>query len=91
LELQVQELKARLDIAKHAARHDDLTGVLNRAGFVEELSARLERDRQPRIVLIMDLDRFKAVNDTLGHSAGDELVKRISVAVAGVIPPSGVL
>ena len=91
LELQVQELKARLDIAKHAARHDDLTGVLNRAGFVEELTARLERDRQPQIVLIMDLDRFKAVNDTLGHSAGDELVKRISVAVAGVIPSSGVL
>ena len=91
MELQVQELKARLDIAKHAARHDDLTGVLNRAGFVDELTARLERDRQPQIVLIMDLDRFKSVNDTLGHSAGDELVKRISVAVAGVIPTSGVL
>ena len=91
LELQIQELKARLDIAKHAARHDDLTGVLNRSGFVDELSMRLERDRQPQIVLIMDLDRFKSVNDTLGHSAGDELVKRISVAVAGVIPTSGVL
>jgi diguanylate cyclase (GGDEF)-like protein len=91
LELQVEELKARLAIAKHAARHDDLTGALNRAGFVAELSTRLERDRQPQIVLIMDLDRFKAVNDTLGHSAGDELVKRIAVAVSGVIPTSGVL
>ena len=91
LELQVQELRARLDIAKHAARHDDLTGVLNRTGFVEELSARLSRNRQHQNVLMIDLDRFKAVNDTLGHSAGDDLVRKICVGVASVIPPGGVL
>jgi len=89
--LQVQELRARLDIAKHAARHDDLTGVLNRTGFVEELSARLSRNRQHQNVLMIDLDRFKAVNDTLGHSAGDDLVRKICVGVASVIPPGGVL
>ena len=91
LELQVQELRARLDIAKHAARHDDLTGVLNRNGFVEELSARLSRNRQHQNVLMIDLDRFKAVNDTLGHSAGDDLVRKICVGVAAVVPPGGVL
>ena len=91
LQLQLQEMRARLDIANHAARHDSLTGVLNRTGFVEELNARLHKSRQAQVVLMMDLDRFKAVNDTLGHSAGDELVRRICVAVAGVIPPSGVL
>jgi len=74
LSLEIEELRARLEIAKHAARHDDLTGVLNRAGFVEELTARLARDRQPQTVLMMDLDRFKAVNDTLGHDAGDQLL-----------------
>ena len=91
LELQVQELRARLDIAKHAARHDDLTGILNRTGFVEELTARLSRGRQHQNVLMIDLDRFKAVNDTLGHSAGDELVRKICVGVGAIVPPGGVL
>jgi diguanylate cyclase (GGDEF)-like protein len=91
LELQLQELRTRLEIANHAARHDALTGVLNRTGFIEELNARLHRSRQAQVVLMMDLDRFKAVNDTLGHGAGDELVRRICLAVAGVIPSSGVL
>jgi diguanylate cyclase (GGDEF)-like protein len=91
LETQLQELRTRLEIANHAARHDALTGVLNRTGFIEELNARLLRSRQAQVVLMMDLDRFKAVNDTLGHGAGDELVRRICLAVAGVIPSSGVL
>jgi hypothetical protein len=55
LEMQIQELKARLDIAKHAARHDDLTGALNRTGFVEELTARLSRDHHDQNVLMIDL------------------------------------
>src|SRR6185436_5084734 len=91
LELQVQELRTRLDIAKHAARHDDLTGVLNRSGFIEELTARLSRGRQPQTVLMIDLDRFKAVNDTLGHGAGDDLVRKICLGVASVIQSGGVL
>ncbi len=91
LEVQVQELKARLDIAKHTARHDDLTGVLNRTGFVEELVARLTRNRRKQTVLMIDLDRFKAVNDTLGHDAGDELVRKICNAVSDILPAGGVL
>jgi diguanylate cyclase (GGDEF)-like protein len=91
LELQLQEMRTRLDIAKHAARHDDLTGVLNRTGFVEELTARLALDRQSQNVLMIDLDRFKGVNDTLGHSAGDELVRKICLGVASIIPGGGVL
>jgi diguanylate cyclase (GGDEF)-like protein len=91
LELEVQELRARLDIAKHAARHNDLTGALNRAGFVEELTARLARDRQHQNILMIDLDRFKAVNDTLGHSAGDDLVRKICTGIQGVLPPDAVL
>ena len=91
LELEVQELKARLDVAKHAAHHDSLTGCLNREGFVEELRARLSRNRQMQNVLMVDLDRFKAVNDTLGHQAGDQLVRKICTAMAGVIPKGAVL
>ena len=91
LETQVTELKARLDIAMHAARHDPLTGILNRAGFVDELSARLTRSRQKQTVLLIDLDRFKSVNDTLGHDAGDDLVRKICSAMSGVMPGEGVL
>ena len=91
MEFQLQELRARLDIAKHAARHDDLTGALNRTGFVEELTARLSRDHQNQNVLMIDLDRFKAVNDTLGHSAGDDLVRKICTGIQGVIPSDAVL
>ena len=90
LNLQVAELKARLDIAKHAARHDGLTGALNRTGFVEELTARLGRGRQDQTVVMFDLDRFKAVNDTLGHSAGDDLVRKIATGVQAVLPAGAV-
>lgn len=91
LELQIQELRTRLDIAKHAARHDHLTGGLNRTGFVEELTARLARNRQMQNVIMVDLDRFKAVNDTLGHAAGDELVRKICTGMAAVLPNGAIL
>ena len=91
LEFEIQELRARLDIAKHAARHDDLTGTLNRVGFVEELTARLTKGRVSQNVLMIDLDRFKAVNDTLGHSAGDELVRKICTGIQGVLPSDATL
>ncbi len=91
LEVQIEELRARLDIAKHASRHDHLTGSLNRSGFVEELNMRLTRNRQMQNVLMIDLDRFKAVNDTLGHAAGDELVRKISTGMAAVLPSGAIL
>jgi diguanylate cyclase (GGDEF)-like protein len=91
LETEVTALKARLEIAMHAAEHDPLTGILNRAGFVTELTTRLARDRRSQTILLVDLDRFKLVNDTLGHHAGDDLVRKIGSAMAAVMPPGGVL
>ncbi len=70
-----------LSRARHDADHDALTGLVNRA----ELHRQLEQAmRQARIddtvvgVLFLDLDRFKVVNDTLGHDAGDELLKAVA-------------
>jgi len=65
----------------HIACHDKLTGLPNRIHLTEQLDQLLERiDRHDRLVavLFIDLDRFKFVNDTLGHSAGDKLLKTVA-------------
>jgi diguanylate cyclase (GGDEF)-like protein len=65
----------------HLARHDVLTGLANRAEFnekLEEAGRRLKRGDAAITVMMLDLDRFKAVNDMFGHPAGDELLVEVS-------------
>ena len=72
-------------IHKDAASIDDLTGLLNRRGFVSaarKLIERSEKKSEPVSVLVFDLDRFKSVNDRFGHSVGDETL-RLFAAVVG--------
>ena len=64
----------------HEARHDQLTGLLHHQAFVRELELELERAaRYGRGVslVFLDLDRFKEINDTLGHPAGDRVLQRL--------------
>lgn len=69
--------------SRHAARHDALSGLPNRAHFADNLAGVLEglksdTTKQRAIVAYLDIDRFKDVNDTLGHSAGDALIKQVA-------------
>lgn len=71
----------------HSARHDELTGLPNRSALaraLSEASRAASSGQQTTMVCFIDLDRFKPVNDTAGHAAGDQLLK----AVAGVIRAS---
>ncbi len=55
---------------------DGLTGVANRSGWLQAAESVLSKDTEPKIVLYIDLDRFKFVNDSLGHQAGDTVLKQ---------------
>lgn len=76
------------------AFHDELTGLPNRAMFLDRLGHALDlhrRDLRPLAVLMFDLDDFKAVNDTLGHACGDDLLIRVAERVRGAVRPGDTL
>jgi diguanylate cyclase (GGDEF)-like protein len=75
-----EELLRRGVKLDHLARHDVLTGLANRMAFRDEVASGLRRARrgQGMAILYLDLDRFKAVNDTLGHPAGDRLLCEVA-------------
>jgi len=72
----------------HMAHHDALTGLPNRPHLLESLESALAAARQNKqrcAVILIDLDRFKAINDTLGHVAGDHLLAQVARCLEGVI------
>ena len=85
LALALAEREAEL---RHQAFHDQLTGLANRALFVDRVAHALElhrRDQRPLAICFLDLDGFKAVNDSLGHSAGDDLLREVSARFRTVL------
>ena len=75
-----ERLRAQSQL-RHMARHDPLTGLPNRALFHDRLDialARARREQTQVAVLFLDLDRFKQVNDSLGHSVGDALLQDVA-------------
>jgi diguanylate cyclase (GGDEF)-like protein len=83
-----EELSSALGAVRKMATHDHLTGLPNRVLFNEELHralARAERHSRPVALFFMDLDRFKNINDTLGHQFGDRVLQEAAKRLAGCV------
>jgi diguanylate cyclase (GGDEF)-like protein len=83
-----QELGRRQEELAFMATHDSLTGLPNRTLIldrVEQMLARSHRSQTPVAALFVDLDNFKDINDTLGHSVGDQLLRAVAARLDGVV------
>ncbi|HWH33029.1 MAG TPA: EAL domain-containing protein [Egibacteraceae bacterium] len=90
LEKTLVQLSALKEHLRHQAFHDSLTGLVNRALFhdrVEHALSSRRREDGAVIVLLLDLDDFKAVNDSLGHDAGDQLLVEVAGRLEGCVRP----
>jgi diguanylate cyclase (GGDEF)-like protein len=88
--VNITRRKAAEEVVAHQAAHDPLTGLANRRLFASRLDGALSRRGGARVlgVLCLDLDGFKAVNDTHGHDAGDEVLLAAAHRLATVVEPS---
>lgn len=88
--LDISDRKRAEEEMIYKAYHDSLTGLPNRALFLDRMSvalARAERTHQAAAVMFLDLDELKSINDTLGHTTGDELLKSLARRLSGLLRP----
>ena len=88
ISVRTRGLEAATRQLRHLATHDALTGLPNRVLLDDRLTqamARADRDGRPFALMVCDLDRFKLVNDSLGHAAGDELLQEVARRLAGLV------
>lgn len=83
----ITEFKKQEEAVQHLAYHDPLTGLPNRLLFQDRIQHALERakrDRYRLALFFLDLDRFKQINDTLGHNIGDMLLQNVANRIVGI-------
>ncbi|MEJ2866697.1 bifunctional diguanylate cyclase/phosphodiesterase [Actinomycetospora sp. OC33-EN08] len=89
---QMQSRMAAEDRLRHIAHHDELTGLPNRRALMEHLSGILaEAEPGTRALLFIDVDRLKAMNDFLGHEAGDRFIVEIAQRLRSAVDPDDVV
>ena len=88
LEREAQDLHSKLDREKHGARLDPLTGIANRRSFDERFTQeilRCARAQTPLVMLLLDIDSFKTVNDSYGHRAGDRVLQSVAACFTAAL------
>ncbi|TFD87963.1 EAL domain-containing protein [Cryobacterium lactosi] len=92
LALATIPLTFRQRLLHSLSRTDELTGLPNRRALAVDVSTRLRAaDARPSALLVLDLDRFKEINDSLGHEAGDRLLERIGARLSGALQAGDLL
>jgi diguanylate cyclase (GGDEF)-like protein len=87
-----RRLRRHADKIQYQALHDELTGLPNRLQFRNQISGALEaKDGGHLAVLVLDLDRFKEINETLGHQSGDELLEACAARLRELTPAGAML
>ncbi|MDB5977317.1 MAG: hypothetical protein JWR07_4077 [Nevskia sp.] len=84
----ISERRRREEFTQHAAHHDELTGLPNRSLLYDRLNmalARAGRDKTKVGMLVVDVDHFKSINDSLGHHIGDEVLKVVSERILATV------
>ncbi|MDQ0475045.1 sensor domain-containing protein [Labrys wisconsinensis] len=92
--IDIEERKAAAEMIAHAARHDVLTGLANRSEMKRRLGAAFERcavSGEAFAVLVLDLDRFKAINDTFGHATGDAVLTSVADRILSTLGEAGMV
>lgn len=87
----VTDARRARDEIVHLAHHDPLTGLPNRTRFNNMLEDALARRSEDVVVLLLDLDLFKEVNDTMGHPVGDDLLRAVATRLRETVGDAGVL
>ena len=87
LQRRCETLQHARDVDNHAALHDPLTGAANRRHFERRLDEMVADAEHGHVLLMIDLDRFKPVNDLYGHAAGDALLQEIATGVRRLTRP----
>lgn len=80
---EITQLKLNEEALKSESQRDFLTGLLNRRGFLEAAGERLKSQAGEAMVVFIDIDHFKQINDQLGHEVGDEVLKEFAKILSG--------